>query len=125
MGIFYISTKFELYRSTYNGDLLSGRNHWKHRHTDTHTYTHRETEIVTFPIKNIGSSNKLVKEFSFTSRYRKTLDLGPRFYVSCERQGQHIEQQLDLLKIKAEALAKIKNLSKKRKLAQSMTILKL
>ena len=32
-GIFYISNKFELDRSTHNGDLLSDRNRWKHKNT--------------------------------------------------------------------------------------------
>ena len=50
-GIFYLSSKFELDRSTNNGDLLSDTNHWEHKHTDKHTQTHahtytlRETEI--------------------------------------------------------------------------------
>ena len=48
VGICYLFTKFELDRSTNNGDLLSERNYWKHRQTDkqtdTHTYIHTQTE---------------------------------------------------------------------------------
>ena len=36
----YLSIKFELDRSTSNGDLLSDRNHRIHGHTDRHI--HRE-----------------------------------------------------------------------------------
>ena len=51
MGILYFSTKFEFDQSTNNGDLLSDRNNWKHRQTDTDT----------LPIYHIGSSNSLIK----------------------------------------------------------------
>ena len=37
MGILYLSTKFELTWSTNNGNLLSDKNHLKHRQTDTQT----------------------------------------------------------------------------------------
>ena len=37
-GILYLSTKFELDHFTNNRDLLSDRNHWKHRQTHTRTY---------------------------------------------------------------------------------------
>ena len=39
VGIFYRSIKFELDRSTDKVDLLSDKNHWKHRQTDTQTHT--------------------------------------------------------------------------------------
>ena len=45
-GIFYLSTKFELDRSTNNGDLLSDRNHWKHRQTDTQADTQIESDTL-------------------------------------------------------------------------------
>ena len=54
MGLLYLSTKFELDRSIYNGDLSWDRNHWKHRQTDT------QTETDTLPIYHIGSSNELM-----------------------------------------------------------------
>ena len=38
MGILFLSSKFELDQSTNNRDLLSDRNRWKHKNTDTHTH---------------------------------------------------------------------------------------
>ena len=38
MGIIYLSIKFELDRSSNNGDLLSDRKHRIHKYTDTHTH---------------------------------------------------------------------------------------
>ena len=38
-------TKIELDRFTNNGDLLSDRNHWKHRQTDRQTHTDTESDI--------------------------------------------------------------------------------
>ena len=58
--ILYLFAKFELDRSTNNGDLLSDRNHWKQRHTtkkDRQTDTHTQTESDTLPIQAVGSSN--------------------------------------------------------------------
>ena len=46
MGIFYLSTKFELDQSTNNRDLLSDRNHWKHIHKDKQTHTDRLNLIL-------------------------------------------------------------------------------
>ena len=43
VGIFYHSYKFELNRSTNNGDLLSDRNNWKHIYTHAHTQAHTQT----------------------------------------------------------------------------------
>ena len=40
MGIIYLSAKFEFDLSTENGDLLSDRNHWKHKNTKK---PHRQT----------------------------------------------------------------------------------
>ena len=46
------SPKFELYRSTNNGDLLSDRNHWTDRQTDKQKHTQTETD--TLPTNRIG-----------------------------------------------------------------------
>ena len=44
MGIFYLSTKFELDQFTNNGDLLAGRILWKHTETQTH-----RLNLILFP----------------------------------------------------------------------------
>ena len=54
MCILYHSTNFELDWSTNNGDLLTNRNHWTDRHTDTYTWI----ESDTLSVQDIGSSNK-------------------------------------------------------------------
>ena len=68
MGIFYLSTKFELDRFTNNEDLLSDRNHKKHTQTDT------QTESDTLPIYDIGSSNDIIWSLSKRERERDTDD---------------------------------------------------
>ena len=52
MGIFYLSIKFELDRSINKGDLLSDRDHWTLRKTDTDRQTHNLNLILSpFRIK--------------------------------------------------------------------------
>ena len=50
MGIIHFSTKFELDRSTNNGDLLSDRKYWTDTHTQTDRHTYSETETDTLSI---------------------------------------------------------------------------
>ena len=47
MGIFYLSTKFEVIRSINNEDLFEDRIHWKHTHTETDRQTIRQTHTQT------------------------------------------------------------------------------
>ena len=85
MSILYLFTKFELDRSTNNGDLLSGEkpgnkqeytlacahtpthththththtNTHTHKHTHTHTHKRAQTETDTVPIYDIESRKK-------------------------------------------------------------------
>ena len=51
-SILYLSTKFELDLFINNGDLLSDKKNWKHKHT------HIRAETDTLPIYHIWSSNE-------------------------------------------------------------------
>ena len=80
MGILYLSTKFELDRSTNNGDLLSDRTKAP-GNTDKHTNSHTETETDILPIYYLGSSNKFVSGFPewlvVHQSEKKSQDLSP------------------------------------------------
>ena len=60
MSIFYLSTKFERDRSTNNRNLLSDKNHWTDKQTDTHL--HRLNLMLSPNRKYLGSRKEPFRE---------------------------------------------------------------